>query len=131
MWLDDQSHREDWRSHRFHQGGPTNLRTVNPEFGIDATREELSILTVLPNPIASGLGVLHRPTIDPQDFSRPPAPDPAAPAPGLRHSRGRLGTVPPHWQLFAPELSLLTVHAARSGGLVLRFQDRTWQMEGK
>ncbi len=84
MWLDDQSHREEWKSHRFHQGGPTNLRTVNPEFGIDATREELSILTVLPNPIASGLGVLHRPAIDPQDFSRPRVPDPAGPAPGVR-----------------------------------------------
>ncbi len=74
-----------------------NLRTVSPEFGMDAKREELSILTVLPNPIASGLGQLHRPAIDPQDFSRPPAPDPAAPAPRLRRSRGRLGTVPSHW----------------------------------
>ncbi len=97
MWLDDQSHREEWWSLRFHQGGPTNLRTLSPEFGIDAKREELSILTVLPNPITSGLGVLHRQTIDPQDFSRPPAPDPAAPAPGLRRSRGRLGTVPSRW----------------------------------
>ncbi len=88
MWLDDQSHREDWRSHRFHQGGPTNLRTVNIEFSIDAKREDLSILTDLPNPIASGLGVLHRPAIDPQDFSRPRVPDPAGPAPGLRRSRG-------------------------------------------
>ncbi len=114
MCLDDQSHREDWRSHRFHQGGPTNLRTVNPEFGIDAKREELSILTDLPNPIASGLGVLHRPAIDPQDFSRPPAPDPAAPAPGLRRSRGRPGTVRSHWQFFSPELSFLTGDAAEA-----------------
>ncbi len=45
-----------------------NLRTVSPEFGIDAKREELSILTDLVNPIASGLGVLHRPAIDPQDY---------------------------------------------------------------
>ncbi len=34
-------------------GGPANLRTVSLEFGIDAKREELSILTVLVNPIAS------------------------------------------------------------------------------
>ncbi len=52
---------------------------MSPEFGIDAKREELSILTGLPNPIASGLGVLHRPAIDPQDFSRPRVPDPAVP----------------------------------------------------
>ena len=97
MWPVDQPHRGDWRSLRFRLGGPTNLRTVSPEFGIDAKREELSILTVLPNPIASGLGVLHRPTIDPQDFSRPPAPDPEGPAPGLRRNRSRLGTVPSHW----------------------------------
>ncbi len=97
MWLDDQSHREEWSSLRFHQGGPTNLRTLSPEFGIDAKRDELSILTVLPIPIASGPGVLHRPAIDPQDFSRPRVPDPAGPAPGLRRSRGRLGTVPSRW----------------------------------
>ncbi len=97
MWLDDQSHREEWSSLRFHEGGPANLRTLSPEFGIDAKREELSILTELANPIASCLGVLHSPAIDPQDFSRPPSPDPAAPAPGLRRSRGRLGTVPSRW----------------------------------
>lgn len=96
MWLDDQSHREEWWSHRFHQGGPTNLRTLSPEFGIDAKREELSILTDLVNPIASGLGLLHRPAIDPRDFSRPPVPDLAGPAPGSRRSRGRLGTVQSH-----------------------------------
>ncbi len=98
---------------------------------MDAKREDLSILTDLPNPIASGLGGLHRPAIDPQDLSRPRVPDPAGPAPGLRRSRGRLGAVPSHWQFFAPQLSLLTVHAARSGGLVLRFQERTSQMEDK
>jgi hypothetical protein len=65
-----------------HQGGPPNLRTMSPEFGIDAKREELSILTGLPNPIASGFGVLHRPAIDPQNFSRPPAPESVASAPG-------------------------------------------------
>ncbi len=31
-----------------HLGGPVNLRTVSPEFGIDAKRKILSILTVLP-----------------------------------------------------------------------------------
>ncbi len=80
-----------------HQGGPTNLHTLNLEFGIDAKREELSILTGLPIPIASGLGVLRCPAIDPQDISRPPAPDPVGPAPGSRRNRARLGTVPSHW----------------------------------
>ena len=49
----------------------------------------------------------------------------------LVSSRGRLGTVPPHCRFFAPELSFLTGDAARSGGLVLRFRDRTSQMGGK
>ncbi len=80
-----------------HQGGPPNLRTMSPEFGIDAKREELSILTGLPNPIASGLGVLRCPAIDPQDFLRPRVSDPAGPAPGSRRNRARLGTVPSHW----------------------------------
>jgi len=52
--------------------------------GIDAKREELSILTGLPNMIASGLGAWRRPAMDSPDFSRPPVPDPAGPAPGLR-----------------------------------------------
>ncbi len=65
MWPVDQPHRGDWRSLRFRLGGPTNLRTVSPEFGIDAKREELSILTVLPIPIASSLGVWHRSAIGP------------------------------------------------------------------
>ncbi len=96
MWLDDQSHREEWWSLRFHKGGPTNLRTVSPEFGIDAKREELSILTVLSNPIASGLGVLHRPAIDSQVCSWSSVPEPASPAPWLRRNRGWLGTVRSH-----------------------------------
>ncbi len=74
MWLDEQSHREEWWSLRFHKGGPTNLRTLSPEFGIDAKREELSILTVLPNPIASGLGAWGRHAINPRDCARPRAP---------------------------------------------------------
>ncbi len=56
MWLEDQPHRGDWRNLRFRLGGPTNLHAAHPEFAIDAKREELSNLTVLPNPIASGLG---------------------------------------------------------------------------
>ncbi len=74
MWLVDQSHRGDWRSHRYHLGGPTNLRTVSPEFGIDAKREELSILTVVPTPMASGLGAWGRHAINPPDCARPLAP---------------------------------------------------------
>ena len=49
MWLDDQSHRRIGGAFELHQGGPTNLRTVSLEFGIDAKREELSILTDLSN----------------------------------------------------------------------------------
>ena len=64
-----------------------NLHTVSLEFSIDAKREELSILTDLPNPIASGLAVLHRPAIDPQEFSQPRVPDPAG-------SRGRVAALP-------------------------------------
>ena len=65
MWPVDQPHQGDWRNLRFRLGGPTNLRTGSPEFGIDAKREELSILTVLPIPIASSLGVWHRSAIGP------------------------------------------------------------------
>ncbi len=79
-----------------HKGGPTNLHTLSLEYGIDAKWEELSILTGLPNPIASGLGVLRCPAIDPQDISRPRVSDPAGAAPGLRRSRGRLGIARSH-----------------------------------
>ena len=51
-----------------------------------AKREELSILTGLPNIIASGRGAWRRPAIDSQDFSRPPVQDPSGPAPGLRRT---------------------------------------------
>ncbi len=82
MWLDDQSHRGNGGAFELHQGGPTNFRIVSPKFNIEAKREELSVLTDLPNPIASGLGTLRRHPISPRHSARPLGPVSAVPAPG-------------------------------------------------